>query len=280
MPRHYHTIFNLLALSIVIYTGVDIFYRVVRAGLRQVDIKTFEVPYMPGAKGYQRPPLGDYRSIIARNIFGSLDSPSEAVMAKEIEVLEPTSLKIALLGTVTGSPQNAIAVIEETDKKKQGLYKVGDSIQNAIIKMILRGKVVLRVDDRDEILTMEELSASKDKKKHQASGPIGRKTTITVSRSDVQKSLQNINELLSQVRVRPYFRNGKPEGLALSKIKEGSIFAKLGLKDGDIVRGVNDSTIKSPDDILVFYRKLKSGSSVALQIDRKGQRKTINYKFR
>lgn len=283
MPRYYHTIINLVALAIVIYTGVDLFYGVIRARLRQVDTKTFVVKHIPEDKGLKKPPLDNYRLIIERNIFGSVESPSEEVKAEEIEALEPTSLKIALLGTVTGSPQNALAVIEETNKKKQGLYKVEDSIQNAVIKKILRGKVVLRVENRDEILTMEEIGATPPTEKGPLASipiPIERETTITVSLSDVKESLTNINTLLSQVRIRPHFRDGKPEGLALSKIKKGSFFAKLGLKNGDIVQGMNDDRIKSPDDIMALYNKLKSGSEVALQIDRRGQRKIINYRFR
>ena len=283
MTRRYHTIFNLLALSVVIYIGVDLVYKVIRARLRQVDTTTFVVKPPPDDKEHRKAPFDDYRLIIDRNIFGSSDRTAEEVKAEEIEALEPTSLKIALLGTVAGSPRNAVAVIEETANRRQGLYKVGDSIQEAIIKMILRGKVVLRVEDRDEILTMDEEAVGSTEKDRVASRPRetrGRGTTITVRRSDVQESLNDINKLLTQVRVRPHFRDGKPDGLSISRINPGSIFSKLGLRNGDIVQGMNDSSIKSPDDILALYEKLKSGSQVQLEIDRNGQRKTLDYRFR
>jgi len=282
MTKRYHAILNLLALGFVLYTGVGVFYRVVDARLRQVDTKTFVAQHISDDKGRQKQPLDDYRLIIDRNIFGSVDRTTEEVKKEEIEALEPTSLKLALLGTVTGNPQNAVAVIEETDKRKQGMFKVGDSIQNAIIKMILRGKVVLRVENADEILTMEEVEtgAGRTEKEHRASRPNGRGTTITVSRSDVEQSLEDINKLMSQARIRPHFKDGKPDGLALSNINRGSIFAKLGLRNGDIVQGINDGSIESPDDILALYQKLKSGSQVSLQIDRRGQRQTLNYRFR
>jgi general secretion pathway protein C len=285
MTKRYHTIFNLLVVSIVIYTGVGVFYRIVAARLRQVDTKTYVVQHIPDYKGQQKQPWDDYRLIIDRNIFGSVERTSEEVKTEEIEALEPTSLKIALLGTVAGSPHNAVAVIEETDKRKQGMFKVGDSIQNAVIKMILRGKVILRVDNRDEILTMEEEEAKRAGKVPLASVPPASTprrsgTTITVSRSDVQQSLRDINKLMSQARIRPHLKDGKPDGLALSNIHRGSIFAKLGLQNGDIVQGMNDSSIKSPDDIMALYEKLKSGSQVELQIDRRGRRQTLNYRFR
>ena len=280
MPKRYHIIFNLLALFVVIYLGVDAFYTVVRARLTQVDTRTFVVQQLPDDKGREKPPLGDYRSIIDRNIFGSADRTAEEVDAAEIEGLEPTSLKIALLGTVTGNQRHAVAVIEETAKRKQGLYKVGDSIQDATIKMILRGKVILKVEDRDEILTMEEAAAQKTKKGPLASRPPGKGNIITVSRSDIARSLKNINKLMSEARIRPHFKGGKPDGLVVSKIKKDSVFAKLGLRNGDIVQGINDKSIKSLDDILGLYKKLKSGSRVQLQLNRKGERKNIDYEFR
>ena len=279
MAKFYSTIFNLVALSVLVYTGVDLLYRIVCIQLRQVNTQEIVMQQISEVRHHKRLPLTDFQVIIDRNIFGSIEKASE-VKATEIEALEATSLKIALLGTVVGNQQNAIAVIEETDNKRQGLYRVGDSVQNAIVKMILRGKVVLRVGDRDEILTMEEASLSKTEKEQKASRSIEGEKAIIVSRSDLQESLKNINRLLSEVRIRPHFKDGKADGLALTRIKANSIFAKLGLRDGDIVKGINGRSIKSPDDVLSLYKKLRSGSNISLQINRKGQQRTFNYKFR
>ena len=288
MAKLYTTIFNLVALFVAIYIGVDLFYRIVGAQLIYGDTEEFVVEQAPRVKNRQRPPLKDFRVVMDRNIFGSTDKAAEGIKQTDLDTLEPTTLKVALLGTVTGSQQNAVAVIEETDKRKQGLYRVGDSVQDAIVKMILRGKVVLRVGDKDEILTMEESSsrrasskevASPSRRRRPSRAP-GRSASITLRRSDVQDALKNINNLLSQVRIRPHFKDGKADGLALSNIKGDSIFSKLGLRDGDVVRGVNDRPIRSPDDILSFYNKLRSGSRMSLQINRRGQERTINYRIR
>ncbi|MBW1742448.1 MAG: PDZ domain-containing protein [Deltaproteobacteria bacterium] len=289
MPKRYNIIFNFVALSIMIYIGVDIFYTVVEARLRQRDTNAVVAQPMTDSSKAERPPLNHYQLIMGRNIFGSKTTPSDNVEPEDIEALEPTTLSIALLGTVSGSPRNTYAVIEETNKKKQGLFRVGDDIQGGSIKKILRGKVILSVEDRDEILTMEE-SAKRSREK----GPVASRPrrgspsrssrtgsrTVTVRRSDVEASLADINKLMTEVRVRPHYKDGQPDGLAISRIKAGSFFSKLGLRDGDVVQEVNGSGIKSPDDILSLYQQLKSGSEVGLQIDRKGRQETINYKFR
>jgi general secretion pathway protein C len=281
MTKLYYTIFNFVALSVVIYTGVDIFYRIVCSRLMQVNTSEMVVQQVPDIEQQKKSPLNDFRVITGRNIFGSLEKASKEVKTEEIDDLEPTTLKVALLGTVaTGDQENARAVILETVKRKQGLYKVGDSIQEGTVKKILRKKVIFRVGDKDEILTMEESASPKGIRVSPSLAPIGRPSTITVSRSELQKSLEDINQLLSQVRIRPHYKDGKADGLVVSRIMRGSIFSKLGLRDRDIVQKINGRPINSPDDILSLYEKLKSGSHFSLDITRRGKGKKLNYRFK
>lgn len=280
MTKLFYTILNIVALSLVVYIGVDTFYRVVSSKLKGVNNKEIVMEPLPTAEERKRSSLSSFQIITERNLFGSLDKASKDVNEEEIEALEPTSLKVALLGTVTGSEQNAFAVIEETDKRKQGLYKIGDSVQNATVKKILREKVVLRVGTKDEILTMEESAASRRDKGLGPSRRAERGSTITVSRKDIQSSLKDINKLMSEVRIRPHFKDGQSDGLSVSRIKGGSIFSKLGLRNGDIVQKINGEPINSPDEVLGLYEKLKSGSRVSLEVTRRGEPKTMNYRFR
>jgi hypothetical protein len=73
----------------------------------------------------------------------------------DIEAFKKTSLNLKLWGTITGKNVRAYAIIEETTNRKQKLYREGDVIQNAVVKRILRGKVILSIDDNFEILDIE-----------------------------------------------------------------------------------------------------------------------------
>ncbi len=284
MNKLYYTIFNLLALSVISYTGVDLFFRVASAQFGHVDTQKMVMQQIPEVKQLKRSPLSSFKAITDRNIFGTPKNAPEDVKKEEIEALQPTSLKIALLGTVTGNDQNDWAVIEDTGKRKQGLYRVGDSVQDAIVKKIVRGKVVLRVGARDEVLTIKERTSSQTnepRSAHSAAKPATRRErTITLKRSEIDESLEDINSLLSTALIRPHFTDGVADGLAISRIKSGSIFRKLGLRSGDIVKGINGNPIETPDDILSIYTDMKAGSPISIQIKRRGQERTINYKFR
>ena len=284
MSRRYQIIFNLFALAMIIFIGVDLFYMIIRAHLRQVDTNKVVMQRAPDFKRDRSLPSSDYQVIADRSIFGSVEREAEEVKreeTKEIEpLLEPTSLKIALLGTVVGDRQSTRAVIRDKGKKREDLYREGDTVQGAVIKKILRGKVILRVGDKDEILTIEEGPASRSEKEYPKTRPVKKATTRMLSRSKLQESLKDINQLLSQAKIRPHFRDGRSEGLAITNIKAGSFFADMGLKNGDVVQGIDGRDIESPDDVLEVYKKLTSGSQVELQIMRNGEERTINYKFK
>ena len=280
MTKLYHTIFNLVALAAIVFIGVDIFYRIVRSDLRQVNTKEIEMRQIQDVESHKTSSWSDYRVITDRNLFGSLVRSSGDAKSEDIESFEPTTLKIALLGTTTGNHKNAFAVIEEIDRKKQDLYKAGDSIQGAVVKKVLRGKVILRVNNKDEMLIMKKPHSSQTENGEQSSRPKLTGTTITVNPSDLQGSLKDLNKLLSQAHIRPLFKDGQADGLIITRIKADSFFSKLGLRDGDTVQGIDGESINSPDDILGLYGKLKSGSQVSLQVRRNGTSKTINYKFK
>lgn len=281
-PRYY-TLLNLLVLGIVIYGGVNIFYTVAGSKLTDVaeeQITTERFKVTPAQE--KRRALGHYLGAAKRGLFGKVKETASSEL--ETEDLEPAELKVTLLGTVSGDSKNAVAIIQEGARKTQSLYKEGDSIEDATILKILRGKVILRVGDKNQVLNMEENTRSSSRPERSRSRvggpPTGPSTTITLDRSTVTKSLEDINELLSQVRVRPHYRDGKADGLMLSQIKPNTVFTKMRLRNGDVVQKVNGKAITSPDDIMEFYEELRSGSSVSLDITRRGRNRSMTYSFK
>ncbi|MBN1832923.1 MAG: PDZ domain-containing protein [Deltaproteobacteria bacterium] len=287
MTARYTTIFNFVALSILLFISVDIFYTIVSAQLNDVGIQEIAKTRPSPSKGYRRPPLSDYRAITERNIFGSLENASEKIKPSEYENLEPTKLKLALVGTVSGSDEDAAAFIEETDKRRQELYRVGDKVKDATLKAILEGKVVLSVDGKDEILTMEEPSSrrslstvrERDTPPSAAVTPQRRSAgvTRTLRRSDIQRSLEDVSGLLEQARIVPA---PSEDGFAVSNIQSGSLFARMGLRNGDIVQGIDNKPITGTEDVVSFYQELGSASNITLDIIRNGREMSLPFRIR
>ena len=278
MTTKYRTIFILAAITAMSYLCVDIFYKAVDAKLSGFRTEEISTGKTVSRKVAEKPSINAYRVISDRNLFGSIDKAGEKIQIN-VDELEPTKLGLALLGTVSGTGGFDLAVIEEKNKKKQGLFREGDAVAAATIIRIMRGMVVLRVDGRDEILKMEEGDQRSEVGGQRPEGR-GVKNVIKVKKADIDDAFKNMGEILAQVRIRPYFSSGKPDGFMVSRIKPESIFQKMGMQNGDIIQSVNDQPIKSPDDMMKLYKGLKSGSEIMLNIKRKGRQEELSYIFK
>ncbi len=276
----YFSILNLLFLTAAVYLGVGLFYKTITGDLHSRSPIQRPPPKAPVIAVKNYPVLDHYNPVVERNLFKTDAQASNEVASIKIEKIKPTGLKLKLWGTVADEEHRgtkAYAVIEEEGKGKQHLFREGDQIQRATIKSILRRKVVLNVDGRDEMLEMEQMRD--DRRSPKAHRPTVPKSSASVrlKRSQVDNAVKNVNQLLKQVRILPHFQNGKPDGLSFTSIKPNSIFAKMGLRNGDIILGVDDQQIETVDDALDLYQRLKSSSQVRLQIKRQGRQKTIEY---
>jgi len=289
----YFTIIQLTLIVAISYLGTFIFYRVLTEKLETVPVfqasidKRLILQADPNEK--RTGSFRQYQAAIDRNLFKTTSTESVNDDEKvDVKTLQQTELGLKLWGTVCGITGKTYAVIEETATRKQRLFSIGDEVQSASVDMILREKVVLGVNGKKEILRIEKLTGKRSKV------PAKRKSTtprsvpaesgskdekeVVIQRSRIDDAIQNVNQLMKHVRIRPHFTNGQPDGLKLTGVRPGSIFTDIGFRNGDIITGVNGKPIESVDDALKFYSSLKNATNVDLQIRRRGAGQTIQYR--
>ncbi len=220
-----------------------------------------------------------YNAIAMRNLFqvgikGEKEAAEvEETVYEEIEMLERTTLKLVLLGTVTGNA-TVYAVIEDKKLRHQSLHEVGDSIQEATIKRILRHKVILTYQGKDQVLEME----SDDKNIHQLKKPAQIRTVTPMPADNIKDSLPvDMADVMEQIKFRPHLTEGIPDGLMVYGIKMNSIFRQMGLKNGDIVKDINGTSIVSTEDTPAFFIEINSTPDTRLTLFRRGKVKELIY---
>jgi general secretion pathway protein C len=281
-------IINLAIIALGAYFGVGLFYKITAIQLKAEKISVNTPDAVTAAKKRAHRPFGDYRPILTRDLFKTSKKPPATAAKKEVNLndMEQTKLNLKLWGTVTGSEEQAYAVIEDTQKRQQNLYRVGDSIQNAIVKMIRRAKVVLQVDGRDEVLAMEEIKQGGSRRVSRARPTRSTQSTnvrtqrVSMRRSMINDAINDVTKLMTQVKIQPHMENGRPDGLAISNIKPNSIFRRMGLRNGDILKKVEGQDIRTVDDALRLYDSMKRADSVSVEIERRGSLRQIDYTIR
>ncbi|MEZ4317381.1 MAG: hypothetical protein R3F61_07745 [Myxococcota bacterium] len=70
--------------------------------------------------------------------------------------------------------------------------------------------------------------------------------------------------------------NGEVDGYRVSAVRLGTLPAKLGLADGDVVHAVNGRELRSVDDALAVVGLLKSEDFFTVDYSRDGEPRTVN----
>ena len=288
--KKYFMIANVLLITAGVYLGVSAVYTISKSWLSPAAMPQVYPNKATLKTQDDHPPLSRYGAISRRNLFNTRpDTQAAPAQTINIDNLKETELKLRLWGTVTGKGRRAYAVIEDTKTRQQNLYSVGDSVQDATLKLILRQKVVLSVNDRDEILGMEEAGTTRG---NGSSPRIARKAAsppklpvspnprqLTLKSDQIENALENLDQLMDQARIRPHIEDGKPSGISITGIKPNTVFRKMRLRNGDIITGVNGTAIESVEDAMQIFGDLSSTPEVQLEIKRRGRKRVLNYKI-
>ena len=239
-----------------------------------------------------------YLPICTRNIFDSAKQASceDPAKLREPEVTEnqidpdaapvKSSLNAKLLGTmVSNIPSFSVATIQENGSKESKNLRVDDTISGeAKIYQIERNRVYFTNNGRKEYLEVDKLpsifkSGATPVASNQNPSSQGIKIdggNIKISRQKLDSTLQDLNQLLQQARMVPNYEGGQVDGFKIFGIRGGSIFQELGLQNGDVINRINGTTIDSLEKALPMLQLLKTEPNYTIDINRKGQKQTMN----
>lgn len=229
-------------------------------------------------KGHKR----DYDNIARSNLFGPLGAQPSQKPAEQPKPIAKSAF--SLIGTFIVSGDGGTAIIEDQKKKTQDVFSVGDTVfGEAKLVEIMSDRVVLDRSGAREELVMDDLASDKG-----SSGPTEFKDGIAfvnenevlVQEAELDKALENLPLLLTQARAVPYFKDGKSVGLRLFAVKQGSLFERLGLKNGDILKAINGNPMGDLSQAIKLFETLKQERSINVQLDRERSEKEVHYQIR
>lgn len=272
---------NLLLLAMIAYFGARIVNSLVAARLDRPEVRgpTAAPPAAPVAAAQ---PESAYALIYERDIFNAVKgtAPTSGAHAKR------TDLNVKLWGTAIGTdPASSYAIIEDLATRRQALYRVGDSIlDTATLTRVEWSRVILTRGGEEEVL---EISSARGPAAPApgaaAAGERIRKTAdnkYVIDRREVERTVENMNEVFTQARAVPYFEDGKTVGFRVFAIKPGSVFEKVGLQNGDVVQRVNGVELTDPTKAISLFTELQNEGHIAVDLQRNKQSKSFSYEIR
>ncbi len=196
-----------------------------------------------------------------------------------------TSITGTLMGTmVSSNPESSFAIIEINGKAQMFEVRQSLGVGDAHVVGVFRHKVIIRNNGRIECFFHGEQGQIAKAPATAVEGDEGgegirkiSETEYIISQDEINKAIDNINLLMTQARVVPSFKDGKSNGFRIYSIKPGSLYRKIGIKNGDILQKVNENELSSPEKALELYTKLRTEKRVTINLLRRGQPVSLDY---
>ena len=272
------TFLILLAITILSYETVDLFYKVISFSLMNTSAAVKNAGAVNVTASAVRSDLQSYGIITERNLvlttLRTTSAKEGGFIASGEEVAE-----FDLKGTIAGGDSFGFVIIEERGSKKQRLYRLGDMIGSAKVIKISRNTATIKSGGRDITLKIKATPEGPLLNPSRISRDTVTSPGVAMSRKEISENLHDLQGIMTHAQVRPYFEAGAQQGFIVSQIKPDSLYQKLGLQNGDIIIDVNNKRMQSADDVMQLVNLMQSGESIVVNLKRQGKVETINYSF-
>ena len=239
-------------------------------------------------------PRTAYDFVVDRDIFNAV---KQQAAPPPQQPAQPTAadLHIKLVGTSHLSWTKPFAAFEDQNTHDQAIYRQGDQIPDAgELISVEKTKAVINHNGTNITLEMENDLADAGSATQAipqpapimpAMPPMGRDVErvgpnqFVVSRSSVNRNLQNMGQLFTQMRAIPNMQDGKTDGFRLSEVVPGSIFSQMGLRNGDVVSSISGQDLNDPTQAIALLNSLRQATSLSITVMRHGRPVELNYQI-
>ena len=218
--------------------------------------------------------LTDLRGLGSGQLFGRAAPRSPAA---ETTSVAPSNLNMTLTGVAARSTGGCALVIVQG--QPEAAFCSGEEVSPGVrLDTVERDRIVIVRNGVREAVFMKEPEGG-------APGvvaappppivqPLGTDRQL-VDRRQLQQQLGR-PEFLSQALIVP-----NPDGgFLVRQVQAGSLYEKLGLRPGDVIRNVNGQPLTSMDDVMRLYQQFGTAQRVLVDVQRQGRTETLYYDMR
>jgi len=215
----------------------------------------------------------DIQTVVSAHLFGiAVAGPSN----QNPEDAPQSSANLLLAGTIaTQDPKHGVAIISDAGAPSK-VYSVGERIAGASLHSVYLDRVVLdRGGMLETLLLPRQLPAAA---RTAALRRPGADPHTAAAVDNIRRMVQQDPSILDQVmRTVASYDNaaGKLRGFRAYPGRNRAIFAKLGLKAGDLVTAINGTPLDDPQRSQDVFNTIQTSDHVTVTIERSGQKQDI-----
>ena len=224
------------------------------------------------------------RGLFGRGTQGKLTPISAATPAKGPQA--PAQGDLTLVGTARGSFRETFALIRRATPPEERVFRLGDQVfgLGPLVSVQKESAEILVGGRRVKLLTPTSPAGEQPPPPGQPQAGAGAVQTgagsYVVDQKVLNAALDNLGQAMTDARMLPSVKDGKVEGFRVSEVKPTGIFATIGIRNGDVLRQINDLPVDSPERAIQALASLKGQNRIKLDLIRDGQPTTFTYDIR
>ncbi|HNX24478.1 MAG TPA: PDZ domain-containing protein [Spirochaetota bacterium] len=178
-----------------------------------------------------------------------------------------------LIGTVTGPPGIARALIMKKGEKQPGVFKLWKDVYGFTITGIESSKIYLKKNSETFTLNLfDKKDAASSAKTAETESPGGSVVKKNISRAEMQQKVMNdIDNAMQGIQAGPHRVNGQIEGFKLIRIRPYNILYGYGIRSGDIIKRINGKKVDSTEKLFNMWQGMKNESKMVIDVERNGK---------
>jgi len=183
--------------------------------------------------------------------------------------------KLTLKGIYT---DGAFAFISVSDGSKDTLIVKGEQFQGYTLSLIFPDRAVFEKGGRRYELDFKEEKENKSFTMTKAEPDVISDNGFTsIKRKEIKFYTDNFDAIWENIKIQEVFENKKLKGFEVKWIKKGSIFAKMGLEENDVITGINGKPVTSVSQVLKIYQDIDKIDNLTLEIKRNNKERQLDY---
>jgi general secretion pathway protein C len=179
-------------------------------------------------------------------------------------------------------------MVVKKNKKETNLLSMGDVIKGYkfIDIKIEEKEAIFEKNNKIYTLQIDKIKDKKNQKIKKYNSHNNKKikqntddVILAVPKGEILKYRNNFKKIWKNISIKEVKKKGKINGFLITRIKPGTIFSKLGLKEGDIIKELNNNKIKSYAEAFKIYYKIDRMRALKITILRNKVQKDIEYEI-
>ena len=196
--------------------------------------------------------------------------------SKQTEALSKYNLKAIYYTNIN----SGWVVLEDNAGSESHILAYGEKLDGYVLSKLFKNYVIFEKDKKEYKLEIKEEYSNHEESNNSSKQEIIIKNNgATVSRDYLNSYIKDIDKIWKNIEISELKNGDKLDGFKINNINKDSVFAKIGLKEGDIIKMVNNSVLSSYADALKVYGNMENTRYINMQILRNNEVVELNYEI-